>query len=227
MQLKALIIGNSDGIGLEVTKQLLKQNWKIIGLSRSPSVLQDPLYEHYVSEVDQDYYSETLKTIFKREGYIDLCIYCAGIGDSLDFSDMREEIKIFEVNLIGLVKTTSFILPKMLARKKGHLIGLSSMADKLLSPTTPSYTASKAGFSNYLESLALSLKSKGIFVTTIRFGFVDTKMAKGGWKPFLMPVDRAAWHILKCIKNKPRLYSAPWTTDLLLNIYSLFTNFRR
>ena len=98
----------------------------------------------------------------------------------------------------------------MVGNGKGHFIGLSSVADEILSPEAPSYHASKAGFSNYLEGLALALKSKGVSVSNVRFGFVDTKMAKGDVKPFMMGVDRAEGHLLKCIDKKPIRYTAPW-----------------
>ena len=46
--------------------------------------------------------------------------------------------------------------------------------------------------------------AKGIKVTNVRFGFVDTKMAKGDVKPFMMTVDRAARHVIDCIHRKVR-----------------------
>jgi len=98
----------------------------------------------------------------------------------------------------------------MVKKGQGHFIGLSSVADETLSPEAPSYHAPKAGFSNYLEVLALALKSKGVSVSNVRFGFVDTKMAKGDVKPFMMGVDRAVRHLLNCIDKKPIRYTAPW-----------------
>ena len=108
-----------------------------------------------------------------------------------------------------MVQTASVIVPNMLAVGKGHVIGLSSVADEMLSSEAPSYHASKAGFSNYLEGLGLALKLKGLHVTNVRFGFVNTKMAKGGNKPFMISVDRAVEHLLYCIKKKPIRYTAP------------------
>ena len=67
----------------------------------------------------------------------------------------------------------------MVKRGQGHFIGVSSLANELLSAEAPSYHASKAGFFNYLGVLALALKPKGVHVTNVRFGFVNTKMAKG------------------------------------------------
>jgi short-subunit dehydrogenase len=123
---------------------------------------------------------------------------------------MEGEAEIFNVNLMGMVKTASCVIPLMVKRGRGHFIGLSSVADEMLSAEAPSYHASKAGFSNYLEGLSLALKSKGVCVSNVRFGFVDTKMARGDEKPFMMDVDRAVQHMLTCIDKKPLRYTAPW-----------------
>jgi len=206
---KALIIGNSDGIGLAITKALLDQDWRVIGISKSRSTITDKNYESFVAQVQQQEYLEILGLIFEKIETIDLCIYCAGIGEILDAVSFKNEEIIFQVNLLGLVRTATIVLPKMVKAGYGHFIGLSSVADDMLSPEAPSYHASKAGFSNYLEGLALALKSKGIHITNVRFGFVDTKMAKGNIKPFIMSVDRAKDHLLKCISKKPIRYTAP------------------
>lgn len=220
MNSKALIIGNSDGIGLAITNALLKREWKIVGISRSESPINDENYKHNIIEVQESDFSEKLKTILSKEERIDICIYCAGIGEMLDVSNMENEEKIINVNFLGMVKTVSSVIPFMVKEGKGHFIGLSSVADEMLSSEAPSYHASKAGFSNYLESLALALKPRGIDVTNIRFGFVDTKMAKGDVKPFMMGVDRATQHLLNCIEKKPVRYTAPKITIPLVKFRS-------
>jgi short-subunit dehydrogenase len=209
MKRTAIIIGNSDGIGLAATRELLNQGWKVTGVSRSASPVDHPDYQHNQKKVQDADYQDTLKKIVRDDHEIDLCLYCVGIGDLLDPLNMEFEVEVVEVNLLGMVKTAAEVIPGMVRRKSGHFIGLSSLADEMLSPEAPSYHASKAGFSNYLESLALALKPKGVAVTNIRFGFVDTKMAKGDVKPFMMSVERAAGHVLKCIKKKPVRYTAP------------------
>ena len=115
---------------------------------------------------------------------------------------------VFEVNLTAMVRTLEILLPPWLERRAGHFIGLSSMADTLLNPGAPSYSASKAGFSNYF-SVWRSLRSHGIAVTNVRFGFVDTKMAKAVRKPLIMTVDRAAGHLLDCLETRPIQLSRP------------------
>lgn len=205
----AILIGNSDGIGLSLTRELLKREWRIVGISRSKSPIEDPSYEHIVSEVQDNEYICILRSVLQKYDPIELCVYSAGIGEMLDLSNMESEAEIIEINLLGMVKTASYVIPLMVERGKGHFIGLSSVADELLSPEAPSYHASKAGFSNYLEGLALAVKPRGVHISNVRFGFVDTKMAQGEVKPFMMRLERATQHLLSCIEKKPIRYTAP------------------
>jgi short-subunit dehydrogenase len=209
MQKTAILIGNSDGIGLATTRELLVQGWQIIGISRSESPCKDSSYRHKIAEVQKEDYMTILESAMNDLNNLELCIYFPGIGELLDLSNMEEDIEIIEVNLLGLVKTATIVLPFMVEQERGHFIGLSSFADELISAEAPSYHASKAGFSTYLESLALALKPKNIYVTNVRFGFVDTKMAKGDFKPFMMSVNRAVQHLLVCLDKKPVRYTAP------------------
>jgi len=208
VQAKAMLIGNSDGIGLATTRRLLAAGWDIIGISRSDSSIMDEKYQHRVADVGDSKYPDLIKELV-QESPIHLCIYFAGIGELLDPLDMSGESKIIDVNLIGMVKTAAAVIPGMVKRGKGHFIGISSVADELLSAEAPSYHASKAGFSNYLESLALTLKPRGVHVTNVRYGFVNTKMAKGDVKPFMMGVEKAVDHLENCIRKKPVRYTAP------------------
>jgi short-subunit dehydrogenase len=205
---KALLIGNSDGIGLAVTKRLLTKHWDIIGISRSESLIKNKAYNHYVADVRHSIYPGLLNELL-AEGPFDLCVYFVGIGELLDPFDMSHEHEIIDVNLTCMVKTVSGVMPHMVKRGQGHFIGVSSLADELISAEAPSYHASKAGFSNYLSGLSLALKPKGVFVTNVRFGFVDTKMAKGDIKPLMMSVERAAEHIEFCINKRPICYTVP------------------
>jgi short-subunit dehydrogenase len=204
----ALLIGNSDGIGLATTRRLLQQGWRVVGISRSESPVQSPDYRHIVARVQDERYPDLLRSAVRDEP-VDLCIYCAGIGELLDPAAMEREVEIFDVNLVGMVRTATCVIPAMVERGEGHFIGISSVADELLSEEAPSYHASKAGFSNYLEGLALALKATGVRVTNLRFGFVDTKMAKGDVKPLMISVDRAVEHLLSCIERRPVRHTAP------------------
>lgn len=205
---KAIVIGNSDGIGLGITKRLLELDWKVAGISRSGLLLNHANYSHITCNVLDEKYTVNLKSIIMHE-QVDLLIFCVGIGELLNKNNMDDEVNIIEVNFLSLIKTLSQIVPHMLKNGSGHIVGLSSLADDFISVEAPSYNASKAGFSNYIEGLALALKPNNIFVTNVRFGFVDTKMAKSNIKPFMISTQKAVDHLIKCIEKKPIRYSAP------------------
>ncbi|MBN1774826.1 MAG: SDR family NAD(P)-dependent oxidoreductase [Clostridiales bacterium] len=208
MKSRAVLVGNSDGIGLATTKRLLVAGWDIVGVSRSASPISDAAYCHKVADVSHSRYCDLMNELVMI-GPMDLCIYFVGIGELLDPLDMSGEAQIIDVNLTGMVKTAAVVIPHMVRNGKGHFIGVSSIADELLSSEAPSYHASKAGFSNYLGGLALALKPRGVYVTNVRFGFVDTKMARGDAKPFMMSVEKAVDHMENCIRKKPVCHTAP------------------
>ena len=222
---RALLVGNSDGIGLATTRRLLTDGWSIIGVSRGESPIANAAYHHKVLDVGDIRYSELLGELV-RDVPLDICIYFAGIGEFLDLADMSGEARVIDVNLTGMVRTAAAVIPQMVKRGHGHFIGISSMADELVSAVAPSYNASKAGFSNYLGGLALALKPKGVHATNVRFGFVDTKMAKGNAKPFMMSVERAVDHLETCIRRKPARYTAPLIAIPMIKLLRLMTSLR-
>lgn len=205
---RALLVGNSDGMGLATTRKLIDMGWNILGISRSQSSIKDKNYKHLIADVSDEEYPKLLKK-FVAETSLDLCIYFVGVGELLDLLNMENEVKVIDINLTGMVKTAAGVIPRMVERGEGHFMGISSVADELLSAEAPSYHASKAGLSNYLGGLAIALEPRGVKVTNIRFGFVDTKMAKGDVKPFMMSVEKAVECIELCIREKPVLYTAP------------------
>jgi len=212
-----LIIGNSDGIGAAVTRALLAGGDLVVGISRSPSPLGPDGPRHIVQDISAPDYPETLRRIIVEEGPFDACIFCAAIGSELNLPDLSREAHVIEVNFTAMVHTLATLTPGWLEQGQGHFIGLSSLADDFYNADAPSYTASKAGFSNYLISMALKLKSHGVHVTNIRFGFVDTKLPKASWKPLMMTPDQAAAHVIRCLQTKPIQLSVPKLVGLALH----------
>jgi short-subunit dehydrogenase len=221
---QAIIIGNSDGIGLALTRRLLDTGWTVQGFSRSPGPIDHQSYRHEIIDVTDSEYLKALTNAVINSP--DLCVYCAGIGELLDFNALERERQVFNVNLIGFLKTSEIILPAMIKQGRGHLIVLSSLGDRILSPEAPSYHASKAGLSSYVESLALAVRDRGVAVTNLRFGFVDTKMAKGDRKIFMMTVDQAVDHIFHCIKTRPIRYSRPRIMEIMVSLHRAITRLK-
>jgi short-subunit dehydrogenase len=220
-----VLIGNSDGIGLATTKRLLASGWNVLGVSKSESLVRHREYQHRVADVTDPKYPELLDELVLSHP-LDLCIFFVGIGERLDLLDMSSEAKVIDVNLTSMVKTASRVIPAMVRQGSGHFIGLSSLADELHSDEAAAYCASKAGFSSYLLSLASATRARGVYVTNIRFGFVDTKMAKSDSRPFMMSVDKAVDHVEYCIRHKPERYSAPRIVIPLLKLLKLLVKLR-
>jgi short-subunit dehydrogenase len=138
----------------------------------------------------------------------------------LSWSDLAAEARVFEVNLMAAVATAEIVLPAMLAASEGHLIVLSSLADELISSESPSYNASKAGMTSYFEGLARALRKRSspVAVTNVRFGFVDTKMAKSPVKPFMIRADAAADVIVRAMRTRPVRVTHPLRMAVLVRL---------
>jgi short-subunit dehydrogenase len=198
----AVIVGASTGIGLALARRLTQQGWSVTGLARSGAGFEHALYRHVIADVRAPAYRTILADVCDK--LPDVCVYSTGIGFELDFAQVERESDVFTTNLTGLVITCEVLAPRMTAARAGQIIGISSQADRLIDRYAPSYAASKAGMSSYLEGLALACRSYGVAVTNVRFGFVDTAMAKApGPKPFMVSADRAAQVIEACIRRRP------------------------
>lgn len=179
---------------------------------------------HAIADVATAEYPIALRAMLASRGPFDVCVYCAGVGDLFDPNDLAGESRVFAVNLLGAAETASIILPSMIAAERGHFVGLSSIGDGV-SPAAPSYSASKAGLSSYLEGLALALRTRGVQVTNLRLGFVDTKMAKSKVRPFILTTERAVDVVAHCLRRRPPRFTYPkrtaalsWMSNVVLRV---------
>ncbi len=221
-----LIIGNSDGIGAAITRALVARGDRVVGISRSPSLLAPDGPKHFVHDVSAPDYPEKLHQVIKGDGPFNACIYCAAVGSGLQLPNLSREAKVIDINFAAMVRTFEAVAPAWIEQSTGHFVGLSSIADGFYNEHSPSYTASKAGFSSYLVSMALKLRPLGVSVTNVRFGFVDTKLPTVSWKPLLITADQAAQHVLHCLEKKPIHYSKPKIMAGLVNVYRWFQSVR-
>ena len=223
---RILIIGCSDGIGLGTARRLLDDGWQVVGISRSRGPLEHPAYHHEVVDVGQPGYRARLAEIVGARGPFDTCLYCAGIGATCDLGDLGPDLQVFQVNLMAAVETAAELLPRMVRERRGHFAVLSSQADELVVPSHPSYAASKAGMSAYFEALALATRPSGVRVTNIRFGFVDTKMAKASVRPCLRSTDWAVKIVLRALAGKAIRVTRPRRLVPLVKLLRWLTGWR-
>ena len=163
-------------------------------------------------------------------GPTDALVACAGIGTmthvpDLDTPGLRT---MLEVNVLGVAHAIEAVVPGMIARKRGHLVGISSVAGFRGLPWMASYSASKAALWAYLEGLRPALKRRGVRITTVFPGFVRTGMTLD--VPFAQPVsmlsaEQAARHLVRVIENRPRDYVFPLSTRLGMGFLRRSPNF--
>lgn len=134
--------------------------------------------------------------LVERQGPVDIAFLNAGVGDSHPlraFSAARLR-QVFEVNVLGVGEWLEVLLPPMIARRRGVLAGISSLAAHRGAPLSGAYSASKAALSTLLESVRIEARRLGVQVSTVEPGFVRSEItAKNRFRmPFLMDAPDAA-----------------------------------
>ena len=113
---------------------------------------------------------------------------------------------VVETNVLGVLNTVQPLLPAMMARGRGQIAIVSSIAAFIPLPDSPSYCASKSAVLSYGLSLRAALAPHGIGVSVICPGYVTTPMMmrESGPKPFVMPPERAVARIVAGLeRNRP------------------------
>jgi short-subunit dehydrogenase len=156
-------------------------------------------------------------------GGIDLAIFNAGTHTPPSGTgfDTNQFVTVTTLNYFGALYGIEAVLPGMLARGRGHIAGIASLAGYRALPAAAAYGASKAALIFALESLRFELEPRGIGVTVVNPGFVRTPLTDRNRfsMPFLMEVDAAAAQIVgdlergKRESHFPKVFS--WSLKLL------------
>jgi short-subunit dehydrogenase len=228
----ALVTGASSGIGAALARRLAEEGVRVGVTARRAEALEALAREIRArggtvavvaaDATDREATRAAFTQIAAALGPIDLLIVNAGVGrttPALGFSAEMAETMI-RVNLIGAVYAVETVLPTMLQRRRGQIVGISSLAAYRGLPGSAVYSATKAGLSTLLEGLRVELRGRGITVTTVHPGYIRTPMLEGPTRPhpFLMEVDRASRIILKGIAARRRTVNFPWPVAAFMTL---------
>jgi NAD(P)-dependent dehydrogenase (short-subunit alcohol dehydrogenase family) len=164
----------------------------------------------------------------RREfGYIDILIANAGIGGNDKETRAYEPTavkKVIDTNLMGAVNCIHAVVPQMIERGSGQLVGISSLAGIRGLPKSAAYSASKAGMTAFFESVRLDTLGKGIDVTIIQPGFIETPLTSGRTNkmPYLMKLDDAIPHFIDAIERKKKFAAFPWQLATIVRLGKIF-----
>src|SRR5262245_37658001 len=235
-----LITGASSGIGRALAMEFAREGAKVGVLARREERLRQLCDEirsasgtaecAVADTSDRTAIQTALRALTEKFGLCDIIVANAGIGDLNTATDLNVPgaERVIRTNLLGPMYAFEAVLPDMLRRGSGHLVGVSSVAAFKGLPTAAAYCASKAGLNAYLESLRISLRSKNIAVTTICPGFVRTEMtAKNPKMLWVLEADVAASKIVRAVGQKKKVYCFPkrmrgliwltkWAPDLVM-----------
>ena len=227
------ITGASSGIGEALVAPLVARGARIALSARRADRLKAIASEwrrrgadiqtFALDVTDRDANRRVVEAVEARMGSIDLAVLNAGShlpGSGLRF-DAQQYVDIFELNFLGVVYGLEAVLPGMLARGRGHIAGIASLAGHRALPAAGAYGASKAALHHMLEAIRFDLEPRGVFVTVVNPGFVKTPLTDRNQfpMPFLMTVDRAAAAIVRGLERDKREIHFPkalsWTVKLL------------
>jgi short-subunit dehydrogenase len=222
----AVVTGGTDGIGKALVELLLMQGAKVATCARH----QDKLYRlqsafpsyplHAVladvsNENDCRRFIESAIEIF---GGIDILVNNAGVSMRALLKDTSADVikKVMEINFFGSVYCTKFALASIIKRK-GSIIGVSSIAGYRGLPGRSGYSASKFALQGWLEAIRSELLDDDVHVMWVCPGFTASNIRNAaldkdgntqGESPMdegkLMPARKVAEEILHAIKKRKR-----------------------
>ena len=156
-------------------------------------------------------------------GGIDLALLNAGghlPGAGRRF-DAQQYADIMALNFLGVVWCIDAVLPGMLARGRGYIAGVASVAGYRAVPSAGAYGASKAALIHMLDAIRFDLEPRGITVSVVNPGFIKTPLTDRNRfpMPMLMPVEPAAEALVRGLERERREIHFPkpftWTLKLL------------
>lgn len=231
----ALITGATSGIGEATAKLFAKNKIDLILCGRRQEKLNmlkaelNSLVKVRTLSFNVGDYSQVnhhLNSLEKEWQDVDILINNAGGAHGLEqFIDgtIEDWEKMIDYNVKGLLYVSKLIIPKMVKRKKGQIINISSIAGKQTYSNGMVYCASKSGVEAISKGMRLELVPHGIRVTNIAPGAVDTEFsmvrfkgdtekAKNVYKNFEPLIARdIADSILYCVKVPPHVQIADMT----------------
>jgi NAD(P)-dependent dehydrogenase (short-subunit alcohol dehydrogenase family) len=193
------VTGASTGIGREVALQLAASGMRVAASARSAeklSSLGNGILAVPLDVTDEKACRSAVALIESELGPIDLAVLGAGTYSpvAMDDLDPARFAGMMATNYMGVVNCVAALAPRMMARGTGHLSWIASVAGYMGLPKAAAYGPTKAALINLAESLHLEMKGRGINVSVINPGFVETPLtAQNDFEmPFLIkPADAA------------------------------------
>ena len=184
----AVVTGGSKGIGNAIARRLSEEKMKVVinyhsdkkGAEETVADLKKIGGEAVAVQADEsseEGIQALLDAAVSNFGELDLWINNAGMENQVPTHELTLDDwnKVIDVNLTGVFLGSKAALNHFLEHdKKGNIINLSSVHERIQWPTFAHYSASKAGVKGFNETIALEYAHKGIRVNSIAPGAINT-----------------------------------------------------
>ena len=207
---QGIIIGASSGIGWELAVQLAAKGYQLGLVARRREKLEllssSLPGDHFVVQADVSEAEQAqgaLSELIETMGNVELIVLNSGVGQQEKKLDWDVEREMIDVNIRGFAALTVVSMNYFRQRGNGHLVGISSVAAHMSGGLAPTYAATKAFVSSYLNGMRsrAEYSKLPITITTVEPGFVDTPMVQGS-PIWTATVEKAVAQLVPAILNK-------------------------
>jgi uncharacterized protein len=236
--LLAVVTGASRGIGKATALALARRGIHVVLASRNESALHSLANEIAaagggstvaVTDVaDRSQVHRLVDGTLNRFGHVDICVCNAGVyvRGPVVGSSIEDLERSMAVNFYGSIYLLQRLLPHMAARRKGHLVVVSSVDGKKGLPLDAPYVAAKFALTGYMDVLRQELHGTGVGASTVLPGRVDTAMISDLRVPLVsrkISADRVAASVVRAIEKNRAELVVPFILPKFLIVASAFS----
>lgn len=185
----AVVTGASSGIGTELARRAAGDGYHVVVIARrkdrlaalcsSPAEGHGPMTPLVVDLSTPHGPRQVFDALPDQP--VEVLVNNAGVGGHGRFAverDLQADLAMIQLDVTSLVELTGLLLPGMLARRRGWILNVASIAGYLPGPGQAVYHAGKAFVRSFSAALAEETRGSGVHVTTLSPGPVDTEFAR-------------------------------------------------
>ena len=249
MAKKAIVMGATSGIGMEVAKQLAAKGWQVGIAGRRIERLQALISDNKATlqngnitdskttpqggitcyqqiDVTSAEAPSLLLELIDKLGGMDLYFHSSGIGWQNNSLDIEKELKTVETNGLGftrMVDTAFNWFAHHHSSQNARIACITSIAGTKGLGAAPAYSATKRLQNHYLECLTQQARMRHlpISITDIRPGFVKTDLIAGSTYPLQLQPEDVAKHIVRAIEKGKEVKVIDWRYAILVFFWRL------
>lgn len=216
----AVVTGGSSGIGAATAALLARRGCDVVVVGRDAAALSAVAARTGARVCAADLAEpDAAGRVLAEAGAVNLLVCNAGIGWAGPVAGMApsDVERLVQVNLLGAIRLVRGVLPGMLARGRGHLVLVSSIAGNMHVAGEAVYSATKAGLAAFAASVRGEVAGCGVGVSVVVPGVVDTSFFDRRGVPYErrtprpVPPERVARALVRAVeRNRAEVFVPRW-----------------